>query len=145
MKIYLDLCCFNRPFDNQDDDRIRLETEAKLTIQDWVRKGDLQLVWSYMLIFENDANTKGNVRNHIELWAQLASDVILASTTILQRAGEYVNHGIGSKDALHIACAIEAQAALFITTDRGILRKRDRIDGIKIINPLEIFLEEKNL
>ncbi|MFO7884916.1 MAG: hypothetical protein R6U68_08850 [Desulfobacteraceae bacterium] len=33
MKIYLDNCCFNRPFDDQTSLRIRLETEAKLDIQ----------------------------------------------------------------------------------------------------------------
>ena len=33
MRIYLDNCCFNRPFDNQTDIKIRLETEAKLYIQ----------------------------------------------------------------------------------------------------------------
>jgi hypothetical protein len=27
LKIYLDHCCYNRPFDEQDQDVIRLETE----------------------------------------------------------------------------------------------------------------------
>jgi hypothetical protein len=30
LKIYLDNCCYNRPFDNQLQMKIRLETEAKL-------------------------------------------------------------------------------------------------------------------
>ena len=30
--IYLDVCCLNRPFDNQKQDRIRLETEAIILI-----------------------------------------------------------------------------------------------------------------
>jgi hypothetical protein len=30
MKIYLDNCCFNRPFDDQGQIRIKIETEAKL-------------------------------------------------------------------------------------------------------------------
>ncbi|MFN0197095.1 MAG: PIN domain protein, partial [Planctomycetaceae bacterium] len=33
MRIYLDNCCFNRPFDDQRQIRVRLETEAKLCIQ----------------------------------------------------------------------------------------------------------------
>ena len=36
MKIYLDNCCFNRPFDEQSWIRIMLETEAKLRIQEEV-------------------------------------------------------------------------------------------------------------
>jgi hypothetical protein len=56
MKVYLDNCCFNRPFDGQDDIRIRLESEAKLEIQQMILAGKLQLVWSFILEFENDAN-----------------------------------------------------------------------------------------
>ena len=37
MRIYLDVCSFNRPFDDQSQLRIRLEAEAKLKIQDEVR------------------------------------------------------------------------------------------------------------
>jgi len=36
MKIYLDNCCFNRPYDDQDLLRIRIETEVKLEIQSLV-------------------------------------------------------------------------------------------------------------
>ena len=49
MKIYLDNCCFNRPFDDQSQIRIRLESEAKLTIQELIQTGELSLVWSYIL------------------------------------------------------------------------------------------------
>ena len=33
MKIYLDNCCFNRPFDDQNQLKVRLEAEAKLYVQ----------------------------------------------------------------------------------------------------------------
>ncbi len=32
MRIYLDNCCFNRPFDDQTHFRIRIEAEAKLVV-----------------------------------------------------------------------------------------------------------------
>ena len=32
MKIYMDVCCYNRPFDDLSQDRIYLETEAILSI-----------------------------------------------------------------------------------------------------------------
>jgi hypothetical protein len=56
MKIYLDNCCFNRPFDDQSQLRIKLESEAKLKIQDDIRAQRIQLVWSYILDLENDNN-----------------------------------------------------------------------------------------
>ena len=46
MRIYLDNCCFNRPFDDQTHFRIRIEAEAKLYVQDLVREGRLELAWS---------------------------------------------------------------------------------------------------
>ncbi len=58
MKIYLDNCCFNRPFDDQSFLTIRLETEAKLDIQKKIESGRLSLGWSYILDFENNANLK---------------------------------------------------------------------------------------
>ena len=46
MRVYLDNCCFNRPFDSQAQARVRLETEAKLRIQERVVAGEIELAWS---------------------------------------------------------------------------------------------------
>ena len=56
MKIYLDNCCFNRPFDKQNQMRIRLEADAKLCIQENIRNGTIELVWSYILDLDNEAS-----------------------------------------------------------------------------------------
>ena len=40
MLIYLDTCCFNRPFDDQSQTRIRFETAAKLQLQQRVLTDD---------------------------------------------------------------------------------------------------------
>jgi hypothetical protein len=39
-KIYLDTCCFNRPFDNLDDDTVKLESDAVLMMIDRCVKND---------------------------------------------------------------------------------------------------------
>ena len=56
MRIYFDNCCFNRPFDDQTQLRINLETEAKIQIQNEIVNGRFELVWSYILDFENAMN-----------------------------------------------------------------------------------------
>jgi hypothetical protein len=56
MKIYLDNSCFNRPFDDQNQLRIKLETEAKLDIQERITQKEIDLTRSYILDFENEAN-----------------------------------------------------------------------------------------
>ena len=49
MRVYLDNCCYNRPFDEQVQLRVRLETEAKMEIQSQMRLGVVEYVWSEML------------------------------------------------------------------------------------------------
>lgn len=68
MRLYLDNCCFNRPFDDQSTLTIRLETEAKLHIQAAIRTGQYSLGWSYVLDYENAANPLAEHRSEIQKW-----------------------------------------------------------------------------
>ena len=72
MRVYLDDCSFNRPFDDQSQLRIRLEAEAKLYVQQKVREGKLELAWSYILDFENQANPFDERREAIQAWKKHA-------------------------------------------------------------------------
>ena len=70
MRIYLDNCCYNRPYDDQSQMRIHLETEAKLHIQDMVRRGDLELVASFALTYENAKNRFAHKREAISKYME---------------------------------------------------------------------------
>ena len=61
IRLYLDNCCFNRPFDDQSQIRIRLEAEAKLKIQEEIRSGTFQLIWSYILDYNEDKISPGTL------------------------------------------------------------------------------------
>lgn len=52
MKIYLDVCCLNRPFDDQSEDRIRLESEAIITILSHCHSKEWELIGSEIIEFE---------------------------------------------------------------------------------------------
>ena len=52
MRVYLDNCCYNRPFDEQTQLKVLLETEAKLRVQSFMRHGDVEYVWSDVLDYE---------------------------------------------------------------------------------------------
>lgn len=52
MRVYLDNCCCNRPFDPQTDLRISLETAAKMRVQALMRSGEVEYVWSDALDYE---------------------------------------------------------------------------------------------
>ena len=140
MKIYLDNCCFNRPYDDQTSLRVRLETEVKLDIQDRIRKGEFELVWSYVLTFENAQNPHEERRVEIRQWRKLAKANLIQTPEILEKMRELESKGIKSLDALHISCAIAGKCAYFVTVDKGILSKQEQIQGIRIINPID-FLE----
>ena len=115
-KVYLDNCCFNRPFDDQNQVRIRIETEAKLFIQMRVKANELELAWSYILDFENSVNPFYIRKLTIESWKKRAYVYVTENNIILEQANSFVNHNLRPKDALHIACAIDAGCDYFITT-----------------------------
>jgi predicted nucleic acid-binding protein len=137
MKIYLDICCFNRPFDDQSQLAVRLEAEAKLAIQASIRGGNLQLVWSYIMDFENSANPYEERRETIAPWKALATECITESDSLLKRADHFHALGLKPKDALHLACAVEANCEVFLTTDLGILKRNSSIPDLDVINPVE--------
>ncbi len=49
--------------------------------------------------------------------------------------------GLKRFDALHLACAIKADADYFLTTDRGVLKKSGVIGDIRIRDPIEFIRE----
>ena len=142
MKIYLDNCCFNRPYDDQAQIRIRLESEAKLNIQEGIRNGTFMLVWSYILDYENSKNPFTERREQISKWKKYAIEDIPEGELVLGSAEILRKHGIMKIDSLHIACAIQAGAERFLTTDDGILMKAKRIEGIGIYDPIGFIKEE---
>lgn len=137
MKIYLDNCAFNRPFGDQKDIRIKIETEAKLHIQEKIKTGKLDLIWSYILDFENSRNPFVERRISISHWKKSAVKDIEESENLLQKADSLVKIGLKPKDALHIDSAIEAEAGYFLTTDDKILNKATNVKELKIMSPTD--------
>ena len=83
MRIYLDNCCFNRPFDDQSHLKIRLESEAKLGIQEDIRSGEYELVWSYILDYENRRNPFSERKEQIAKWRGYAKEDVIENEHIL--------------------------------------------------------------
>lgn len=141
MKLYLDNCMFNRPFDDQSNIKILLEAEAKLNIQENIRLGLYELVWSYMLDFENEKNPFRERREQIGKWKKYARTDMVAEDGIIQLANSLHHLGLKKFDALHIACAVAAEADYFLTTDRGILKKSGLIEDIQVKDPIDFIRE----
>jgi predicted nucleic acid-binding protein len=147
IKVYLDNCSYNRPFDDQRQIRIFLETQAKLHIQHLITDNELVLACSYMSIYENSNNPHEERRFSIADFFSHASLFVDydKAENVEMKAAEIMEQNINNKDAIHIACAIEAECDYFITTDDDLIKKYTGNDII-ICSPVELIniLEEQN-
>lgn len=140
MLIYLDTCCLNRPFDDQSQPRIQLETSAILAILQQVASGEVEIANSSVIQFEIHRITDQTRRNGILHLLSFATSFQPLTQAIEQR-GILLN-GLGFKhlDALHLAAAECLEADALLTTDDQFLRLADRHSNhltIPVINPLQ--------
>jgi hypothetical protein len=141
MKVYLDNCCFNRPFDDQSLLTIRLETEAKLKIQEKIKAAEISLAWSYILDFENNANPFLERQIEIQRWKKLADSFTNETPEILTQMHKLTAIGLKPIDGLHIACAISLKCDYCLTVDKGILKKSAQISSIAVISPINLIID----
>ena len=136
-RVYLDNCCFNRPYDDQSQARVRFETQAKLFIQRMIFEREAELVWSYVLKYENSRNPFPAKKKAIARWEILSTLFVNMTDEIVTDAERIVLTGVKETDALHVACAIAGNCDYFITVDKRLLNYKD--DRIIICNPIEFF------
>ncbi|MEE9610739.1 MAG: hypothetical protein V3W19_05775, partial [Desulfatiglandales bacterium] len=105
MLLYSDLNCFNRPFDDQGQERIRRETESIYGILRRIVEGDDTLLWSWVLTYENVKHPKPDRRDKIALWEGRAEKSVVLSTNLQKRARQIAQQGIPALDAAHLASA----------------------------------------
>lgn len=142
MKIYLDVCCLCRPFDNHSDTRVRLETEAVLTILkrcslDW------DLVTSTAVLYEIGLISDPTRRSHALRLIQRARETVRVDDRLLARAEEFENLGVMGMDAVHIACSEKISAVLLTTDDDlvKIMKKNALRTSVHADNPLHWLME----
>jgi len=112
-----------------------METEAKLFIQKAILHNTFELVWSYILDYENAANPYHNRKQSIAMWKGIAMLDINASERVVICGKKFMEKGIKKKDALHVACAIEAKCDYLLSTDKKLLKAV--FEEIIVINPID--------
>jgi predicted nucleic acid-binding protein len=139
MKVYLDVCCLNRPFDDQAQPRTRLESEAVLLVLGQCETGEIEWVSSEVVAYEIDRTPDPDRRAKVAALVSFSRASVGAGAAEIARAEELQDLGFRPFDALHIACAESAGAEVFFTTDDKLLRKcravADRL-AVKTANPL---------
>jgi hypothetical protein len=144
MRLYIDLSCFNRPFDDQSQERVRLETEAVLAVLTRIVEGKDALLWSWVMSFENDKHPNPERRDEIAVWEAISERTVGLSNQLEERARQIAQSGISSLDALHLASAEEGQADVVLTCDDILVRRSRRLAlTLRILNPVAYFEEVK--
>ena len=142
--LYLDICCFKRPFDDAAAERVRREAEAVAVILDAARTGASEIVRSPAHDFENDRNPREDRRLTTRLWLDTATTSVPATAGAAVRARELASLGFGPLDALHLAFAEQSAARWFVTTDDRLLKRaaaqRDRLH-IVVVRPDQVPFE----
>lgn len=142
-KLYLDMNIYNRPFDDQSQVRIRLETIATYAILKTIKEKRYSLLWSFMLEFENSLNPDEDIKVEIQMASSLALELINMTDDILITAKSLESKGIKPRDAIHVACAIKGDADYLLTCDDKLIRKSQLIkDRIIIMNPIDFIRME---
>lgn len=143
-KIYLDVCCLNRPFDDQSQVRIKIETDAILSLLHKCEFGDCELIGSEIIDYEISKIPDSVRREKVFLLASIANCNIEVGKVVEKRAYEISSLKFDSYDSLHIACAEASGADILLTTDDNILQKATRyknIIKIEINNPITWLLK----
>ncbi|MDP2364895.1 MAG: PIN domain-containing protein [Ignavibacteria bacterium] len=142
MKIYLDTCSLQRPFDSKNQVRIILEAEAVLGILSYIESNKIELVNSDILKYEVENIPNSIRRNNSTSILELAKSYIKVNAKIQKRAEVLVSFGIMSLDALHLASAEYSEADYFCTCDDKLVNKARKIDlTIKVVTPIELIGE----
>jgi hypothetical protein len=123
MLLYLDNSVLNRPFDDQRQPRIWLETLSFSLVLTLIEAGDAKLIRSPIHDLENGRNLFSLRRRWIEKCLQLAEASVALNDAIKTRALALQQAGVKALDALRLACAEAAGAERFLTCDDRLIRR----------------------
>lgn len=142
MRIYLDVSCLNRPFDDQSQPRVRLESEAVAIIFESLEAGKNDHLASQMALVEIAAISDPIRRNRV---LRLLPEAIYKVTPeMLHLAKALADAGLGAADAVHVAAAKALNADVLLTVDDRLIRRcralADRCP-VRVENPIR-WIEE---
>ena len=138
-KIYMDVCCWNRPFDDQTQARVHLEAEAVLAVVSEIERGRLQLLHSEVVDLEIANAPDAKRRERLQALIPRRHRFVRHEPPMSARALELERRGFAGIDALHLACSEAADADVFLTTDDRLLRlavRHEKLLRVAVANPL---------
>jgi predicted nucleic acid-binding protein len=142
--IYLDMCSLKRPFDDQTQPRIALETAAVLAILQAVADGRVKPVRSLAHQLENSRNPDSRRAGAVAAWLNTLNPIEPTPRPVAERVAQLTDAGFKAMDAYHLAWAEHLQADVLVTTDDGFLSQSSRsgdIMKVRVLNPVGLAVE----
>lgn len=143
MRIYFDNCSLQRPLDDLTQPRIFLESQAVSEIFLACEIGRFSLIASEILEIELNEMPNPKRKKLARKILALATETILTTREIINRADQFEKRGFAAFDALHLALAEAAQVDYFCTCDDKFLKRAKAQNDLKIRarSPLELAQE----
>jgi predicted nucleic acid-binding protein len=143
MRIYLDCCCLQRPFDDKSHPRIAVEAEAVLGILSLCESDHLKIISSDALLFEISRIPDQDRKDDALAILKIAKESIELSKEIETLARMFESSGLKPLDALHLAFASASKVNYFCTCDDKFLKKAKSFDSLKtkVVSPTEMVME----
>jgi predicted nucleic acid-binding protein len=139
-RVYLDTSAYNRPFDDQTQPKIFLETQAVVIILQMIETKAVELISSSVLEYENSRNPHPIKQEAMSRYLQLAELRQEVSEVIRKRDEELEQKGLKAIDALHVACAEAVNSNYFITCDKRLINRCSGLT-VQVMNPADFVLE----
>lgn len=136
VRVYLDVCCLCRPFDDQTQPRIYLESQAVLEIL-----RNCGIMWTLVIsdLIEYELSLMKDRMKCLKVYQNIPKkhEYIEVDNDTVSRYATYISYGCSPADAMHIALAQKANA-VFLTTDDILLGliKRDFNNTLVCDNPV---------
>jgi len=138
----MDACCYNRIMDDQEQDRIYIESEVIKIILINCENGEWTLIGGDVLEYELNRNTNIEKKQKAFILYGGVNEKHSLTDEIKTRAKEFEKFGIKSMDSLHLSTAESSNADILLSTDDRFIKASARTNSkIKVMNPVDWYME----
>ena len=144
MKLYFDVCCYSRLYDNQMQVKIYMESEAVLNIINISKQNNYEIIGSPVLDLEIDQIDNIEKREKIKyFYHQSITQKVDYTANVHYRVKELSEQtNIKTLDSFHLSFAENYNVDVLLTTDVKFEKACSKMNlKLKVINPIKYLME----
>ena len=144
MRLYFDICCYSRLYDDQTQIKVYMESEAVLNILNISKQNNDEIVGSSALDLEIDQIDNVEKREKIKyFYHQTITEKIDYKENVFNRVKELSQQTkIKTLDSFHLSFAENSNVNILLTTDNKFEKVCSKMNlKIKVMNPIKYLME----